>query len=152
MSLLTRDQIFAAPDRKTEVVSVPEWGGEVMVRSLGGDERDAWELGELDARNRAEKSGAAADRRGLRARLCALCICDEKLEALFSSADDVERLGAKSAAALDRVFAVAQRLNGLSKEDVRELEGNSGAGLSVASGSDSRSPSASPTSSDSSAG
>lgn len=37
----------------------------------------------------------------------------------------MKALGRKSAAALDRVFAAGQRLNGLTNQDVDELAGNS---------------------------
>ena len=48
-------------------------------------------------------------------------------ELLFKPGD-VEKFGAKNAAALTRVFVVAQRLAGLSGEDVEELAKNSSSG------------------------
>jgi len=56
----------------------------------------------------------------VRARFAVLTICDEAGKRLFSDAD-ATKLGAKSAAALDRVFAVSQRLNGFSETDCEEL-------------------------------
>jgi len=56
-------------------------------------------------------------------------ITDNDGTLLFSQAD-IESLGAKSCAALDRIYAVAQRLNGLAPEDIKELAKNSEAGLS----------------------
>jgi hypothetical protein len=44
---------------------------------------------------------------------------------VFTDADIVA-LGAKNAAALNRLFEVAQRLSGLRGEDFEELLGNSG--------------------------
>ena len=38
---------------------------------------------------------------------------------------DVKALGKKSSLALNRVFEVAQRLNGLTERDMEELAGNS---------------------------
>ena len=52
-----------------------------------------------------------------------ICVVDDAGERLFTDKDAAE-LGKKSAAALDRVFAVAQRLNGLSPSDVEELTKN----------------------------
>jgi hypothetical protein len=49
---------------------------------------------------------------------------DENGERLFQE-EDTFPLGGKSAAALDRIFTVAQRLNGLRDEDVEELAKNS---------------------------
>ena len=42
-ALLTKEQMLAADDIKSERVEVPEWGGDVMVRGLTGTQRDAWE-------------------------------------------------------------------------------------------------------------
>jgi len=53
----------------------------------------------------------------VRARLVSLALCDETGTRLFSDAD-ITVLGAKSAKALDRVFAVAQRLNGIGSDQV----------------------------------
>ena len=58
---------------------------------------------------------------------CVLCLLDENNERLFQPEDEFP-LGGKSAAALDRIFTVAQRLNGLRDEDVSELAKNSNAG------------------------
>jgi hypothetical protein len=60
------------------------------------------------------------------------CCDDENGERLFQE-EDTFPLGGKSAAALDRIFTVAQRLNGLRDEDVQELAKNSYAGQSDAS-------------------
>ena len=60
---------------------------------------------------------------------------DEAGERLFSN-DDVVALGKKNASALDKVFAIAQKLNGLSAADVEELEKNSGSAQSDASALD----------------
>jgi hypothetical protein len=56
-----------------------------------------------------------------------MCLVDENGEQLFQH-EDTFPLGAKSAAALDRIFQVAQRLNGLREEDVNELAANFPAG------------------------
>ena len=58
-----------------------------------------------------------------RARFVGLCLVDEMGERLFSD-HEVAQLGTKSAAALDRVFRVAQTLNALGDAAVGELEKN----------------------------
>lgn len=117
--LLTKEQILNADDLPKELVSVPEWGGDVYVRTLSGSERDAFEAGTI----RQGKGSQTVNLLNLRARLVSLSMCDEQGTRLFGDADMVA-LGTKSAAALDRVFAVAQRLSKLSDADVEELEGN----------------------------
>ena len=80
-------------------------------------ERDAWE-GEMFG-----EKGAAKNFDNLRARLVARTIVGPDHKRLFTDAD-VSALGAKSAAALDRVFGVAQRLNGLGRRDIEALVKN----------------------------
>ena len=105
MDLLTRDQILAKNDRPTLLVTVKEWGGQVMLRALTADERDEYEMAMFDAR-------AGKGRMNPRARLVAMSIVNEKGERLFRD-DDVERLGAKSGRALDRLFENAKRLSAI---------------------------------------
>lgn len=118
MAILTRDQILAANDIVTEVVPVPEWGGEVLVRGLTGAERDAFEKNIVEIKG---KRTIVKD--NIRAKFVAATVVDEAGHLLFDEAD-IYPLGKKSAAALDRVFAAAQRLSGLSDSDVEELEKN----------------------------
>ena len=119
MALLSKQDILNSPDRKYEEVPVPEWGGAVRVKSLTGRERDAFEASLIKGAGK----GRTNDYVNMRARLCAICIVDEAGARVFEDSE-VEMLGAKSSAALDRVFTVAQRLSGMSDEDVEELEKN----------------------------
>ena len=121
---LTADQILDANDSTTEIVTVPEWGGDVRVRTLTGKERDSFEASIVN--------GKTVNMVNVRAKLVARTACDDSGKRLFSDAQ-IELLGDRSAKALDRVFTVAQRLNGLTQQDVEELAKNSGAGQSDAS-------------------
>lgn len=115
---LSRDAILGADDRPTEVVHVPEWGGDVHVRGLSGAERDAYEAGIASPRPDGRQH---MNLRNLRARLVVLAVVDpDSGDRLFRD-DDAPALGDKSAAAVDRVFSVARRLSGLSEGDVEEL-------------------------------
>ena len=120
MSLLTREAILAASDLVTERVLVPEWGGEVLVRSLTGAERDAFEAASFITRGQTREVNLA----NLRARLLALALVDETGSALFVEADIVA-LGRKNARVLDRLFEIAQRLSGLGPKDIETLAKNS---------------------------
>lgn len=115
--LLGREDILRAEDFKTEDVAVPEWGGVVRVKSLTGDERDAFEAQIRDARKDGTFRPNPAK---VRSKLIAMTVIDEKGRKLFSH-DDVVALGKKSAAAIERVWEVACRLSGLSKEDADEM-------------------------------
>lgn len=120
VTLLTRDAILHAEDLPRELVEVPEWGGSVYVRALTGAERDAFEASVVEQRGKSAKMNL----RNIRAKLVALTVVGEDGKRLFSDAD-ANLLGEKSAAALDRVFTVAQRLSGLRDEDVEDLAKNS---------------------------
>lgn len=135
-ALLTRDAILEVDDRVTEDVSVPEWGGTVRVRSLAGVERDQFEATITSVRWEGAKPTVQSNRTNVRARLVAMTAVDEDGRNLFSE-KDVLILGQKSAAALERVFKVAQRLSGLSDEDVEALKEQLGNAQSGGSGSDS---------------
>ncbi len=108
MNILSKDAILAADDLPRETVNVPEWGGEVLVRTMSGTDRDAFEASLLEKDGRMEN---------VRARLVALTLCDLQGDRLFNDSE-IAALGRKSARALDRVFSVAQRLNGIGVEQV----------------------------------
>lgn len=117
--MLTRDQILAADDRKSEVVQVPEWGGSVTVAAMSGAARDAWEASLVIRKG----TKVEPNMQNMRARLVAACVVDEAGALMFSSAD-VEALGQKSGAALERVCKVAQRMNALTDGDMEAAKGN----------------------------
>ena len=119
MALLTKAAILAARHLKTERVKA--WGGEVLVREMSGVERDAFEESCYTGRGKDRKENFA----NLRARLVALCLVDEDGARLFATAEDVKALGDTSAAAIDRVYSVCQRMNGLSAKDEEDLLGES---------------------------
>jgi hypothetical protein len=116
--LLTRDAILAADDLPYEDVAVPEWGGVVRVRGLSGKDRDAY-LSSMAVIRGGQVVGQ--DTRNVSARLVLRCLTGEDGEPLFTQ-HDIDLLGAKSAAALGRVFEVAARLSGLDESDVKSLE------------------------------
>ncbi len=114
--LLNRQAILAAQDLKTERVEVPEWGGAVLISTMTGTDRNAWEQTLVSVNGKVNLANASA-------RLVAFCAVDENGQRLFTDADAVE-LGQKSSAALQRCVNVAQRLNGLTAADMEEAKGN----------------------------
>jgi hypothetical protein len=119
--MITKQQILAATNLPIEPVDVPEWGGTVHVRTMSGTERDAFEQTMIALKAGGGKG--ATDLSNIRARLAVRTLCDADGTRLFID-DDAEALGQTSGRALDRVFGVAQRLNGMTAEDVKELVGN----------------------------
>ena len=129
---LDKAAILAQDDLKTEDVQIPEWGGAwVRVRTLNASERDHFEASTVQRNGKR----VTTNLENIRARLCLLCMVDEEGNRLFDEGDTFP-LGGKSASALDRIFTVAQKLNGLRDEDVDELAKNSSAGQSEDSPSD----------------
>jgi len=120
MALLTKQQIVDANDLETVEVNVPQWGGSVLVRALTAKQRGQLMSTLIDQ----TKDGRTLRLQDLQARLCAMSIVDGQGKRFFSD-NELAALGAKSSAALQRVFEVAQRLSGLSDEQVEELSKNS---------------------------
>lgn len=116
MAYLTRDGILEQKDLPVEDFDVPEWGGMLRIKTMTGAERDHFEASLVDQRGGKQKMNL----QNMRARLVALCAIDEHGGRLFK-ADDVAKLGMKSAKILDRVFEKCQEMNGLSDKDVEDL-------------------------------
>lgn len=125
MKLLDKKTILAQTTLPREVVDVPEWGGQVLVRALSGQERDAFEssLVKQDGKKRIVTT------ENIRARLCQKAMINEDGSEQFSL-NEIPLLGQTSAAALDRVYDVVARLSGISDEDVEKMAKNSGQTLS----------------------
>jgi hypothetical protein len=115
---LSKDEILKADDLKVEKLKIPEWNGEVNIRTFSAKERDAFESMIFESQNSETTTP------NIRARFCQLVLVNDSGELMFSE-KEVAELGKKSASALDRIFSHAQKLNGLTNDDVEELEKNS---------------------------
>jgi hypothetical protein len=122
---LTREEVQLAQDLPREFVATPEWKADsgVYVRTMTGAERDAFEAENI------VKAGDSYERnhKNVRARLAMLSVVDEAGKKLFTS-EDVPWLTGKSALVLDRIWDVASRLSGLSKQAAEDAAKNSSAG------------------------
>jgi hypothetical protein len=125
--MLTREQILAADDLKSEEVDVPEWGGSVKVVVMTGVARDSF-----------QEQMAASDKSISYFHNCLLVatVVGDDDAPLFTAAD-MDALRSKSAAVVTRVANVAERLNGFGQKVVEQAEKNSEAAPSGSSGSDS---------------
>lgn len=115
---LSRDDFFSerAITLELEPIDIPELGGTVYVKAMSGKDRDKFE------------SWALSDKgpRNIRGKAAARCLCDEKGARMFTD-QDAGRLGDIRVSILQKIFSAIQRLSGLTKEDVDELEQASGA-------------------------
>lgn len=129
MALMTREQILTAPDIETEDVDlshIPGWGT-VRIKDLTAGERDKLEQSIVVERTETVNGKPVKKqvlRDNVRATFCAACIVGEDLRPLFTK-QDIAQLGQKSARALDAIFTIIRKRNGISEDDVAELEGNS---------------------------
>ena len=126
--MLTRDQILAADDITTEEVHVPLWGGTVLVRGMTGTERNLFEdacTKEIPAGNRAGRRAGQTVTKfvkdNIMAKLCALGAWWTTTARSCSRMTDIDALGKKSGAALQRVMEVAMRLSGLDDDDIDDM-------------------------------
>lgn len=131
MQLLTKEQIQAAKDRHNKDVEIEEWGGTVRLRTLTGREREEYE-NFLQAR----RKGKMINLMGAKCELLLRCIINEDGKPMFDRAD-LAWMNEKSAKATGLLFDVAMSMNGLSREDIDELVGNSEGDPNDEAGSDS---------------
>lgn len=111
-----RAHILGHTALKREEVVVPEWGCTVYVSEFTGAGRDAWEASLAGQRGTINISN-------VRARLVAATVVDAEGNRLFSD-KDAEELGRMSSASLDKCAVVAQRLNGLTSQELEAAKGN----------------------------
>ncbi|MFT0167484.1 hypothetical protein ACLKMY_00450 [Paraburkholderia mimosarum] len=137
LSKETKAAIFGAIRLKTETVDVPEWGEgvSVIVSEMSGLARDAFY-----SKKAANKDPAISESQ---ADLLIATIVDESGELVFDESD-ISALRSQSIVALDRIAAVAVRLNGMQANAVEDAAKNSEAGQKNDSGTGSASTSESP--------
>ena len=116
-----RKLILDVQDFPVEEVKVPEWNlpFPIYIRTMSAQERDDFESSQLvdDA-----EGNKILSLQNLRASLLARVICadPEGKHRIFNSGD-IEALGNKSVAAVDRCLEVSRKLNGSTEEDEENL-------------------------------
>lgn len=107
---LSKAAILAAKDvRLSDAIPVPEWGGDVYIKTLSGLERDAFEESYQEQKMKA-----------FRVRFLVLTLCDDSGERLFSDGD-YDSLGKKSSVVINRLFERAWSHNAFTQEAVDGL-------------------------------
>lgn len=119
---LNKQAILQAKDMRIERVNVPEWGGEVCLKSITAAERGQIEA--AAARFRESRGKDETFARTFTLKIVSMALCDENGNRLFDEGDFAE-LAKKNAAVIARLAETAQRLSGFAKEDLEELEKNS---------------------------
>ena len=114
MALLTRKEINAIEDLRSETVDVPEWGGEVRIIQLTF----------TAAQGMFTKAVEGFDPR---LRLIAACLVDDDGAPIFSE-EDLGELGAKNAEVIARLWKKCVEINGMTlKSDGSDKSTDAGA-------------------------
>lgn len=112
-----KEQIKAANVKKPLKVHVKEWNLDVYVKVMTVGDRDAWELGWIDMRNKGISSFP-----NFRAFYLIRSLCDEHGVRIWNDAEiaDVAELDGRI---MSELFEVAQKHNRITEADLVELAG-----------------------------
>ena len=119
MTTLNRDSFLKPFTVPQEVVELPELGGSVIVRGMTARQRSEFERQFQTPAGKPSKSRQAE----VRERLIIAYVVDDDGNALFT-VDDIEAIGKQSAAIVERIVNVAQRLCGITDTDVEDMAKN----------------------------
>lgn len=108
-----KDKILAAADIPEEVVHVPEWDTDVLVRGLDGRTRTRLIASAVDGNGQVDITRVYPD-------LLVLSLYDPETREQVFSLDEVDLLLAKSGSALDRIVTAALTVSGLNAQAVDE--------------------------------
>lgn len=111
--MLNREELLAVNGDKIETVKdVPHWG-DVFIKTCSAGKRD-----EIEAAHHLNPFS------NVRARFVVASVCDESGKLVFTD-KDIPAVSDLSALIVDPVFTAVVKLNGITKDDVEELEKNS---------------------------
>ena len=125
MGLLGRSDLLKKEELKKEKVVLEETTDSyVFVRQMTAHEKNNWEISQMKKTGVGKKATYDVTLEDFRAKLAVNCICDDKGDLLFT-VDDVSKLSKNmSAATLEKIVNVAQRLNAITDEDKEEMVKN----------------------------
>tara|TARA_R110002012_G_scaffold120651_1_gene270058 strand:+ start:13669 stop:14010 length:342 start_codon:yes stop_codon:yes gene_type:complete len=113
MAFLTLDEIKSVDDIKTQTVQVPEWGGELLVKSMSGRLRS----------NLEQKVSSNAPHGDVKMMIVTACCVKDDGTPMFSTSDK-KWLAEKAAAPLETIFEAACKMSGIGIDAAEEAEGN----------------------------
>lgn len=128
-----KEDILNHTDLEYEDVYIPEWDETIRIRELTGAERDKFEQEFIDAaqadtqvefeNDQGQSEVRSVHMENARARLVAKTAVDNDMNRLFDDSD-IPQLAQISGRILDKLYDTAQRLSGITDEDIDELEEN----------------------------
>lgn len=117
---LNREQLLKPVSIPREKVELPELGGSIWIRGMSAADRSKFENNFQTASGKSNKRKMAE----VRERLLVACCCTEDGSPMLTE-KDIEALGKQPIHLVERMVTVAQRLCGMSNEDVELLAKNS---------------------------
>lgn len=130
MALLSREQILEAKDIQTKVISVPEWGGDIMIKQLSAKEFsditiNVVNIKKVAAKQLARKGDDIEDAinesviKNQKILLIIKSVVDENMKPLFTEAD-LELLYQKNTNVINKVIAEIEEFNAASTEESKK--------------------------------
>ena len=120
MKLLNREALLEKED--LEIIEVDLGKGEgVCVRQMTGYERDLWERSIINVDDKGKVERKLDD---FRAKLAVCTVCGKDGKLLFEQVDAKALSRMMSAARLEKIVEVAQKINKITEEDKEELVKN----------------------------
>ena len=113
---LSREQILSVIDLRRETLSIPEWGGDIIVRGMAAYERDKI-LTAIDP------SKSTMTDSQLKATLCFQCVITSQGQRVFTEAD-IDILQTKNPQVLDKIANRILGLSGVGEAAVTSIEKN----------------------------
>lgn len=123
MALLNRENLLKKEKLEIEKVDLGK-GDHVFVRQMTGRERDKFEQS-LIKENKNVEGGYEKSLDDFRAKLAVVTLCDEQGAPLLQPGDYPTLSQMMSAARLEKIVNIAQKLNKISEEDKENLVKNS---------------------------
>ncbi len=104
---LNKHQIFGCDDMRYSTLDVPEWGGEIRLKTMSFAEQSDY-----------EKLKESKDSAGLIVGMVVRCAVDEHGKRLFEESD-LEELQKKNTQVLVKIFHAALELNSLHEDELK---------------------------------
>ena len=123
---LNREALLQKDDLKIEKVELSR--GFVFVREMTGHEKDIWEQSMLKQKPSGDKNRAVEYETTLedfRAKLAVVTVCDEGGTLLFEPKDVKNLNKVMSASNMEKIVAVAQRINAITEQEKETILKNS---------------------------
>ena len=113
--MLTREQIESKPGFTIKEIPIPEWDGTVCIRS--------WTANEMDEYATWVDTGGSVTKKRAHAKIAAISLCDPDGKRMYADGE-IDTLGDRNGAALDRIVKEAMSHNGLGSDAIESAEGN----------------------------